>query len=181
MKRAAGVGAAVRHGSRPSRGAWIETESRRRATSRRARRALHGARGLKPRRHRPARWPRLGRALHGARGLKRRSGASLAPRSASRPSRGAWIETVAQSRQDQGRAPSRPSRGAWIETTRATTPMCQTAGRALHGARGLKRREGDAVHVGGPSRPSRGAWIETRRSPRGSAAQAVAPFTGRVD
>ena len=57
---------------------------------------------------------------------------------------------------------SRPSRGAWIETLGRYCGSARRSCRALHGARGLK------PHAHAPerplrwSRPSRGAWIETR-------------------
>ena len=166
--------------SRPSRGAWIET--RRPASSRTSSpcRALHGARGLKPSSV-AARSSLPCRALHGARGLKPHPHRQRRARPRSRPSRGAWIETVGR-------------------------PRCGTGllGRALHGARGLKHRTPMRLRALGSSRPSRGAWIETARvlpialGARGSRPSrgawietvsvrssmmphTVAPFTGRVD
>ena len=55
-------------------------------------RAPHGARGLK------LEWGWLavgwlGRAPHGARGLKLGAAGTVTPSTASRPARGAWIET----------------------------------------------------------------------------------------
>ena len=55
-------------------------------------RAPHGARGLKHRLRRVGR-PRRGRAPHGARGLKQEGPAAAQRGPASRPARGAWIET----------------------------------------------------------------------------------------
>ena len=88
----------------------------------------------------------VGRALHGARGLK-----------------------LGGPNNENAIGRSRPSRGAWIETMllAGDGPCCSC--RALHGARGLKQVVAqDKPHIFG-SRPSRGAWIETpgrRRAPR---------------
>ena len=77
--------------------------------------------------------------------------------------------------------PSRPSRGAWIETMRPCAGGTSGARRALHGARGLKHDEGSAGVSKRESRPSRGAWIETTGCPAACGLRRVAPFTGRVD
>jgi len=56
-----------------------------------------------------------------------------------------------------------------------------SAGRAPHGARGLKLHP--TIHRVAvlESRPSRGAWIETFMLNGEGGAEAVAPLTGRVD
>ena len=120
------------------------------------------------------------RAPRGARGLKQRRARREPCAAASRPARGAWIETdpcCADNGPDcraprgarglkpresveseRRRAASRPARGAWIET---------------HDERACAARVSEA------SRPARGAWIETtpsrtsdchrqRRAPRGA-------------
>ena len=180
LKHAAVSMAARIAASRPSRGAWIETTPTTSSAPCRSGRALHGARGLK---HigRGSGWRFRGRALHGARGLKPHASQSrfaaqnrralhgargLKPKrgrgprldAASRPSRGAWIETCSRRRATASGA-SRPSRGAWIETASSWRRWTPPSSRALHGARGLKL---DAVCPG---------FL------RGQ----VAPFTGRVD
>ena len=55
------------------------------------------------------------RAPHGARGLKHRLAVEVCAEVASRPARGAWIETSSRAAHPF-RVPSRPTRGAWIET-----------------------------------------------------------------
>ena len=78
----------------------------------------------------------------------------------SRPTRGAWIETHSF-RSGHKAALSRPTRGAWIETLPPLfTAKCK-AGRAPHGARGLKRCICICPSSWARSRPTRGAWIET--------------------
>ena len=76
---------------------------------------------------------------------------------ASRPARGAWIETWIL-RLVLFRRWSRPARGAWIETLYAYLNDAYT-----------------------PSRPARGAWIETGAETALAVEQRVAPRTGRVD
>ena len=169
-----------------------------------ARRALHGARGLKPISLAipPA---RRRRALHGARGLKQRPHPGAGHRRPSRPSRGAWIET------GRGVGGAQGHGGRALHGARGLKPCTDDHarhvrdGRALHGARGLKLHGLDAgFGHDGQSRPSRGAWIETPAAPRPSrravrralhgarglkqqplgpddVGPRVAPFTGRVD
>ena len=115
LKRQLRPAAGQRRASRPSRGAWIETSARPAAATTATGRALHGARGLKPRVTEQRRRRRR-RALHGARGLKL-------------PCR--WRPRTLDK--------SRPSRGAWIETVEVGAAGGRTPSRALHGARGLKR------------------------------------------
>ena len=55
------------------------------------------------------------RAPHGARGLKRGRMTKWTEHAASRPARGAWIETSLRE-QSRSLPKSRPARGAWIET-----------------------------------------------------------------
>ena len=76
---------------------------------------------------------------------------------------------------------SRPARGAWIETATASPPTCWRAGRAPHGARGLKPTAYQLPDNHRLSRPARGAWIETRQGLNLSQPYNVAPRTGRVD
>ena len=104
---------------------------------------------------------------------------------ASRPARGAWIETGGGGLCRRDRL-SRPARGAWIETcsamgrtsrrgcraphgARGLKPVAEELmpeinGRAPHGARGLKLAHGKKSIYHGRSRPARGAWIETSSS-----------------
>ena len=143
------------------------------------RRALHGARGLK--RHCASDFEECfhRRALHGARGLKLEHPLQDALVSASRPSRGAWIETPSRAPRPawtsrralhgaRGLKPirpynrrsdfwSRPSRGAWIETAGAAAPRSASSRRALHGARGLKRGPRRDGRQGGARRALHGA------------------------
>ena len=56
------------------------------------------------------------RAPHGARGLKHLDVLAESRSSASRPTRGAWIETLLL-RGNTTSPRSRPTRGAWIETS----------------------------------------------------------------
>ena len=98
--------------SRPTRGAWIEINSRilRRLSS--WRRAPQGARGLKfcddPIRDRRA--------------------------ETSRPTRGAWIEISSCTRRRLRHRPSRPTRGAWIEISNACQIFCIVWSRPTRGA-----------------------------------------------
>ena len=78
-------------------------------------RAPHGARGLKLRGD-VRRLYGLRRAPHGARGLK-----------------------LEENADDAGTVESRPTRGAWIETLEGTAIGKKCRGRAPHGARGLKQ------------------------------------------
>ena len=173
--------------SRPSRGAWIEITSARRAKRRRTSRPSRGA------------WIEISR--------KPTTRKEELP---SRPSRGAWIEIYAVyvlPSKVQRRAPrgarglkfevcgvamrndgrSRPSRGAWIEMCNTPTKLKFPLGRAPRGARGLKFiDEIGVLHSNrraprgarglksltiplrdssiSRSRPSRGAWIEINSS-----------------
>ena len=60
---------------------------------------------------------RLRRAPRGARGLKQKLEAAAVQAQASRPARGAWIETLRHAFATHA-LESRPARGAWIETQR---------------------------------------------------------------
>ena len=188
--------------SRPSQGAWIETRCTRQWPSLCWCRALHRARGLKPRVARDGVLARMSRPSQGA-WIETGRGSRWRTCAESRPSQGAWIETRPVAYWITHR-PSRPSQGAWIETTAAAPRSASTARRALHRARGLKqaaKREGGRRQR---SRPSQGAWIETIEGTRSRRRQArralhrarglkhcrrtlcpdfarVAPFTGRVD
>ena len=118
--------------------------------------APRGARGLKlpddpVDRFAPRHAPR------GARGLKHHARNFKCAAEASRPARGAWIET-AESYRDRGGVVSRPARGAWIET------------------RHKRNRSSRAA-----SRPARGAWIETRDIWAYYYTLKVTPRAGRVD
>src|SRR4051794_16798738 len=99
--------------SRPHGGAWIETRGRARVTAP-DRRALTGARGLK---------------LHS-------ESASLKPVCVA-PSRGAWIETVAD-REHTSSPEVAPSRGARGLKLKHLFWGKRALRRALTGARGLK-------------------------------------------
>ena len=55
------------------------------------------------------------------------------------------------------------------------------AGRAPHGARGLKSDRQKKEHVYLTSRPTRGAWIEITPAKKTTEKPKVAPHTGRVD
>ena len=46
---------------------------------------------------------------------------------------------------------SRPVRGAWVETTRTATGFMSVAGRAPHGARGLKLRSSRRAMLEAPA------------------------------
>ena len=75
---------------------------------------------------------------------------------------------------------SRPTRGAWIETPSLDGSVLR-ATRAPHGARGLKHLpcQRRLLRIG--SRPTRGAWIETCGYLLAIVSSLVAPHTGRVD
>ena len=66
------------------------------------------------------------RAPHGARGLKHTGDSPLSPLPASRPARGAWIETPQRLHHDIAYL-SRPARGAWIETARSASELMNFA------------------------------------------------------
>ena len=104
----------------------------------------------------------------------------------SRPTRGAWIETLHRPQVQGCHSWSRPTRGAWIETNapfegasrnrRAPRgarglkrvlpppPKPMAGRRAPRGARGLKLVYFVGCSFQGKSRPTRGAWIETSGS-----------------
>ena len=145
--------------SRPAWGAWIEIASKPAISVSKFSRAPHGARGLKSE---PRTWRQCWRcrAPHGARGLKSLPGYPDGDLQASRPAWGAWIEMqrypglirdLRMSRPAWGAwieilegfgsvffRGSRPAWGAWIEMRPFGTCTGPGAGRAPHGARGLK-------------------------------------------
>src|ERR1700722_8284005 len=82
-----------RRTSRPTRGAWIETGMGGRTVMNTVCRAPRGARGLKPSTGESFTCLK-GRAPRGARGLKHLHKLRLQLRGTSRPTRGAWIETL---------------------------------------------------------------------------------------
>jgi len=100
------------------------------------------------------------RAPRGARGLKQSfllvcfSNGGRAPRGA-RGLKRVWA----------GRAlvlyASRPARGAWIETEAEDDVFATLLSRAPRGARGLKLASDTQTSTSPQSRPARGAWIET--------------------
>ena len=83
----------------------------------------------------------------------------------SRPTRAAWIETVATSDESEENILSRPTRAAWIETAVLRELALEAASRGPPGPRGLKperRMRPECLHM---SRPTRAAWIETPQAP----------------
>ena len=81
--------------------------------------------------------PSDGRTPHGVRGLKCVGVEAADFAHESHPSRGAWIEIVADLRDAYNRG-SHPSRGAWIEISHTITAHNQPLSRTPHGVRGLK-------------------------------------------
>ena len=143
-------------------------------------RAPHGARGLKFRRRFNGYRPH-GRAPHGARGLKLSACGRGQRGLRSRPARGAWIEIVGGAVLVEQVGESRPARGAWIEIFPPLRCPRRWAGRAPHGARGLKYLRRMPCRRSSRSRPARGAWIEISKTADGVFPTEVAPRTGRVD
>ena len=70
----------------------------------------------------------MSRAPYGARGLKPIGDGGHRDLAASRPVRGAWIETRSPPRDSRTVRRSRPVRGAWIETVGASPTRARTAG-----------------------------------------------------
>ena len=138
LKLVLNYGRAKEYGSRPARGAWIETSYSFPMYSQYARRAPQGARGLKhPVRSRRCA-PRLrSRPARGA-WIETRCTGPSGRASTSRPARGAWIETYAFKCSTVSSCQSRPARGAWIETVQRRHYAHRIFRRAPQGARGLK-------------------------------------------
>ena len=141
--------------SRPARGAWIEMLHARAAHHEHARRAPHGARGLKFfDKDGPS--PKASRAPHGARGLKSVWKCLWNAGAMSRPAWGAWIEIPSEPNSPKAERRSHPSRSAWIEMPGFPPPLWRATSRAPHGARGLKYGENQTVCVYAPRRTPRG-------------------------
>ena len=143
--------------SHPSRGAWIEMDFPATQLASGQGRTPHGVRGLK---FLSAKYDggAHGRTPHGVRGLKWQIVQRGRVRAASHPSRGAWIEIVADLRDAYNRSSRTP-----------------------HGVRGLKSRRGRNAPTSIWSHPSRGAWIEMSSMPNSADTGVVAPLTGCVD
>ena len=167
--------------SHPSRGAWIEIPMVGWPPMPPLRRTPHGVRGLKSCAPAGTSGSTPGRTPHGVRGLKCLVLQEGTRCGKSHPSRGAWIEIIAETGLD-GVGLSHPSRGAWIEMPQRTPGSVPCFG--SHPSRGAwieisAHQYGRSGHSA--SHPSRGAWIEITYLYPSGLLYRVAPLTGCVD